>query len=126
MQGLEHTPTKQTRSLVSAYIAGGATQDQIALVLQITDDTLRKHYEIELKTAKIVYTQKVVGKLDEHIENGSERAVFFYLTHQAKWSSGDKDKESDVLKEQAEALNRKSELDKRTEELRNAESKNQD
>ena len=123
MQGLEHKPNKETVALVCSYSAGGATQEEIAAVLQISDDTLRKHYAVELKTAKIVYTQKVVGKLREKIEEGSEKSIFFYLTHEGGWKSADKQIEVNALKENTAALERKRLLDEKTEELRQAQDK---
>jgi len=111
MQGFEHIPNSETKALVAARKARGCTDVQIAASLDISFETLTKHYPLELRTGKDVFADKVFGKLAEKIFEGSEKSIHFYLTHQMKWSSGDKDKEIDALAEQAKALQYKDEVE---------------
>lgn len=122
-QGLEHVPDRHTRALVVIRKQRGLTNLQIAQSMGLCENTLFKHYEIELRDAKDAFTDKVFGKLASKIEEGSEKSIHFYLTHQAKWVSGDKEKEVDALKENAAALERKQLLDEKTAELREARDK---
>ena len=117
-QGLEHVPTRETRAIVSIRKQRGLTNGQVAESLGICENTLLKHYDIEVRTAKNVFTDKVFGKLAEKIEEGSEKSIHFYMTHQAKWVSGDKEKEVDALKENTAALERKRLIDEKVAELR--------
>lgn len=121
MQGCEHIPSQTTRSLVSSYKTSGATHEQIAAILEISTETLAKHYELELSTARTVYTQKVFGKLAEKIEEGSEPSIFFYLARIGGWKSADKELEAETQRQiaaEAQATNEK--LNEYTAELRAA------
>ena len=116
-QGLEHVPSRETRAMVVIRKQRGLSNTQIAQSMGMCENTLLKHYEIELRDARDAFTDKVFGKLAERIEEGSEKSIHFYLTHQAKWVSGDKEKEVDALKQQTEAMERKRLIDERLEEL---------
>ena len=121
-QGLEHVPTRETRAMVVIRKQRGCTTEQIAASLGMSLNTLMKHYEIELRDAKDAFTDKVFGKLAGLMECENESVAFnaqkFYLTHQAKWSSGDKDKEVDGAAAAAKAAREASELDALTGELK--------
>ncbi len=116
-QGLEHVPTRETRAMVVIRKQRGLTDIQISQSMGLCENTMRKHYEIELRDARDAFTDNVFGKLAQKIEEGSEKSIHFYLTHQAKWVSGDKEKEVDAIKQQTEAIERKKILDEKTQEL---------
>lgn len=121
VQGVEHIPTQELRALVSSKKARGCTNEEIAEAIDLSADALTTHYEIELRTGKSVFGDKVFSKMAQLIDEGSERLVMFYCTHQLKWTSGDKEKEVDAQKEmaaQAQATNDK--LNQYTDELREA------
>lgn len=102
-RGEQHVPTDELKSLVSSYKASGATDEIIAQILRIDQETLVKYYTLELTIAKDVMTQRVYGKLAEKIEAGSEPAIFFYLARRGGWKSADKQLEVDAAKEIAAA-----------------------
>ena len=122
MQGLEHTPTRELRALVTLRKQRGCTHEQIAESLDIAVTTLMTHYSIELRVAKEVFTDKVFGRLASLMESDNEMVVFnaqkFYLTHQGGWKSADKQIEVDANKELAAAMSSKAEADKLTTQLR--------
>ena len=80
-----HTPTKNTRSAVKNLAAAGLTQDEIADILDLSDDTLRKYYRKELDTATNEITVMAVNKVIEGIHRGEAAYVFFWLKCRAKW-----------------------------------------
>mgnify|MGYP003345263583 CR=1 FL=1 len=53
MQGKEHIPTEESRKLVRSLAAVGTRYVDIAHKLEITDDTLRKHYKAELEDGEL-------------------------------------------------------------------------
>jgi hypothetical protein len=122
VQGKKHIPTRQLRSLVTLRKQRGCSNEQIADYLNITLVTLLKHYDVELRTAREEFTDKVFGRLASLIDGPNEMVSFnaqkFYLTHQAGWKSADKQAEVDAVKEQTAALERKRLIDERTAELR--------
>jgi len=123
VQGLEHTPTHDTRLLVASRKARGCTDTEIAEYFEINEATLAKHYAHELKTGKSLFVDEVFGSMRQKIAEGSERLMMFYMTHQAGWRSADKQIEVDALKENTAALERKQLLDEKTAELREARDK---
>ncbi len=48
-RGIAHTPCEKIRRQVAKLAALGLIHDQIADVVEISDETLRKHYRAELK-----------------------------------------------------------------------------
>jgi hypothetical protein len=93
--GALHKPTEQTRAYVFALASFGVRQDEIADFLGISDDTLRKHYADELRTAKLERNAAVAAFLFRSA-NGSTiaegasysdclRAAMFWLKTQAGW-----------------------------------------
>ena len=54
------TPTKAMRESVSVWKAGGMSDEDIARVLEIDADTLKKHFADELKTHWAKKTAKVI------------------------------------------------------------------
>jgi hypothetical protein len=66
-QGVEHIPTEDSRKLVKNLSAMGTRYVDIAHKLEITDDTLRKHYKAELeelyfsKLKRVMWAQLYFG-----------------------------------------------------------------
>ena len=122
MQGAEHKPTRETRALVTTRKQRGCTDIQIAEYMQLSENTLRKHYDVELRVAKEVFTDHVFGRLASLIESDNEMVVFnaqkFYLTHQGGWKPAEKQAEIDANKELAAAISAKAEADTLTAQLR--------
>ena len=52
MQGIEHIPTEETRKLVRSLSAVGIRYVDIASKLEISDDTLVKHYKKDLEDGR--------------------------------------------------------------------------
>jgi len=120
-RGSAHKPTDTTRALVSARKAQGYTDEAIADFLNISADTLVKHYSTEINTARPVFLDEVHEAMQKRIAEGSDKMIIFALTHKANpngWRSVDKMAEVDALKEQTAALERKAEIDARVAELR--------
>lgn len=121
VQGKKHIPSRELRSLVTLRKQRGCSNEQIAEYLNITLITLLKHYDVELRTAREEFTDKVFGRLASLIDGTNEMVSFnaqkFYLTHQAGWKSADKQIEVDAMKEQTAALERKRLIDERMAEL---------
>lgn len=77
-----HVPSEAMRQLVANYKAVGLTDDEIASVMRLDDETLRKHYAHELRGGASIVTAKVgnqvilraLGKGPE-----AQRASEFYL-----------------------------------------------
>ena len=53
MQGVEHIPSEETRKLVRSLSAVGIKYVDIAGKLDISDDTLVKHYKKDLEDGRI-------------------------------------------------------------------------
>jgi hypothetical protein len=96
----------------------GVNNSDIAYSLGLCENTLLKHYSVELSTARDSFSDEVFGKFAEKIREGSEKSIHFYLTHQLKWSSGDKDREIEGSKEVAAAMAQKAEADALTATLK--------
>lgn len=81
-----HEPTEKTRAEVSALCSFGVTQTDIAMFLDICEDTLRKHYRRELDTGKIRGNAAMARRLFKAgTEDGSVAAMIFWMKSQAGW-----------------------------------------
>ncbi len=84
-QGKEHKPTKETRQTVKDGASWGIKQDIIAKKLDISKDTLIKHYRKELDEG-IAKTHFEVGQtLAERAKTDTTMGIFFAKT-QMGWS----------------------------------------
>lgn len=95
-----HQPTDETRAIVKALASFGVTQDGIGEYLGgMCDDTLRKYYAEELRTAQIDKNMNVAnflygaasGAALQSPDTGATyadcvRAAMFYLKTRANWS----------------------------------------
>ena len=85
-----HTPSDKTRAEVAALTSFGNTQEDIALHLGISVDTLARKYREELDTAIIRANAKVAAKLFRKATEGDDlSAMIFWLKTRAKWREKD-------------------------------------
>ena len=80
-----HTPTAVTRKLVELQATIGTPQESIALLLEITDKTLRKHYRRELDVSLIKANGSVGGALFNKAKGGDTTAMIFWMKTRAGW-----------------------------------------
>lgn len=80
-----HSPTKNSRAKVSSMAAVGIPQDDIARVVGITGNTLRKHYREELDTAMTTANTAVAGQLYQSAMNGNVQAQIFWCKTRLHW-----------------------------------------
>lgn len=93
--GESHEPTNEGRTLVSVCASCGYTQGQIAALLQISEPTLRKHYEKELTTGRDAMIAKVAGNLfatamQRNDLKASNTASIFILKTRGGWRENEK------------------------------------
>lgn len=101
-----HKPTDKTRAEVSALYSFGHTQQEIASFLNIAIDTLVKHYQRELETARIIANSKVAQRLyNKAVTQDNLRAQIFWLKTQARWRTQD----TEALVDQNERLRAEAE-----------------
>jgi hypothetical protein len=89
-----HEPTEKTRLLVTELTAFGITQEKVAHRLDISVDTLARHYRSELNNAKTNAVHQVATGLFDKAINGDIAAQMFYLKTQGRWR--EKDPEEDT------------------------------
>jgi len=85
MQGKEHIPTEETRKLVKMLASLGTRYQDIALKLDIIDDTLRKHYKNELEEGRIDANAQIANTLFQQAKKGNMTAAIFWLKTRAGW-----------------------------------------
>lgn len=86
-QGRLYQPTDADREFVERCICSGDMSiNDIAECLNITDDTLRKHYRYEIVTSRARLKGKAVGVIANALDDGSVDAAKFVLARQAGWS----------------------------------------
>lgn len=85
MMTKKHEPTSDTRTKVNVLASVGTPQDQIALVIGISKNTLIKHYRKELDTAMIMANAQVGKSLFQQAKNGNTAAAIFWLKCRAGW-----------------------------------------
>ena len=81
----KHEPTSETRTKVSALAGVGTPQDQIALIIGISKNTLIKHYRKELNTAMVMANAQVAQSLYQQAKSGNTAAAIFWLKCRAGW-----------------------------------------
>lgn len=86
-QGRLYQPTDADREFVERCICSGDMSiNDIAECLNITDDTLRKHYRYEIVTSRARLKGRAVGVISQALDDGSVDAAKFVLARQAGWS----------------------------------------
>ncbi len=80
-------PTDEERALVEQMTAVGIPQGSVALIIRdgIDNKTLRKHFRVELDTAKIKANAKIGGMLFNKAMNGDTTAAIFWAKTQMGW-----------------------------------------
>ncbi len=84
-QGVEHIPDDKSRLLVKSLSAVGIRYIDIAQKLDITDDTLRKHYKKELEEGRIDANTQIGSTLFQQAKKGNTTAAIFWLKTRAGW-----------------------------------------
>lgn len=103
-----HYPTSETRAEVAALVSFGITQDKIALHLEISIDTLDRHYRKELDTAVTNANAKVASRLFAKATDGDDlTAMIFWLKTRARWRERDDEHANDSVKQTEIDRNRK-------------------
>lgn len=85
---LEHVPTDETREQAMLLAGLGLTRDEIALVMDITDSTLKRHYPKELKAGGIKADAKVLTNLYRMATSTgpeSGKAAIFWAKVRRRW-----------------------------------------
>jgi hypothetical protein len=85
MQGKEHIPTDDTRKLVRSLSAVGIKYVDIAGKLDISDDTLVKHYKKDLENGRIDANASIGQTLFQQAKDGNTAAAIFWLKTRAQW-----------------------------------------
>lgn len=84
-QGIKHNPTDETKSLVKSLSGMGTRHEDIALKLNISDVTLKKHYSDELDLGRVEANAKVANALFQQAMDGNTTAQIFWLKTRAGW-----------------------------------------
>ena len=80
-------PTDAERQLVTQMTAVGIPQESVCLVVRdgIDDKTLRKHFRMELDTAKVKANAQIGGALFNKAMKGDTTAMIWWTKTQMKW-----------------------------------------
>lgn len=81
-----HLPTATTRTTVYELSKVGTRHEDIAFMLSISDDTLRKYYKPELEKGRIEANAVIAGTLYEKARQGDTASMMFWLKTRAQWS----------------------------------------
>jgi hypothetical protein len=101
----QHRPTDEQRLIVKELYAVGIPRPRIAARLEISEETLTKHYKQELDDSKDGMISALGKNLYNDAINGDEKAREFWLKCQGRWSYAkapedvDKDKQTQTLME---------------------------
>lgn len=80
-----HIATEENRRLVKALAAYGNRQDDIATILDISHDTLTRHYARELKTGALEANSKVAETMYKKALTGDNSCMQYWLSRRAGW-----------------------------------------
>lgn len=80
-----HLPDATTRNKVFMLSTVGTRHEDIATVLNISADTLVKHYKEELDKGRIEANASVAETLFKQAKEGNTTAMIFWLKSRAKW-----------------------------------------
>lgn len=85
-RGRVYDPTDADRLFVERSVMAGTTINEIADCLNITDDTLRKHFRYEIITGRARLKGEAVRVLMESLADNSLDAAKFVLSRVAGWT----------------------------------------
>ena len=85
-QGKLYKPTDADRLFVERAVMAGTQINTIADCLNITDDTLRKHFRYEITTARERMKGDAVRVLMDSLTDGSLDAAKYVLSRVAGWT----------------------------------------
>lgn len=114
-----HQPTSELRQRICDLVMSGAPQHIICEIIDIDDETLRKYYGKELKTAKAIAIERIGKTVYQQALEGDSKAQALYLKTQGA-SQGWVEKqvvenvssdETQALKEKVKELEGKFERD---------------
>lgn len=80
--GVEHVVTQPMKQRVCDLIMSGAPLYIIAEILEIDDETLRKYYSKEIKTAKTIAVERIGKTVYQQALDGDSKAQSLYLKTQ--------------------------------------------
>lgn len=86
MSRTPHKPNHETKRLVETSSGIGLPHEQIALLLDIDDKTLRKHYKDELSKGKAKAHLKIAETLFKKATSGDITSLIWWTKTQMKWS----------------------------------------
>ena len=87
-----HEANEKTRAKVSALVSFGVTREDIARYLEISEDTLLRHYRYEIENSQLDANAQVAAKLfKKATKNEDLSAIIFWLKTRARWRTADKD-----------------------------------
>lgn len=84
-QGKLHKPTEETRRLIKQLSAVGTRHVDMAQKLDITHDTLVKHYKAEIEEGRIDANASIAQTLFQQAKEGNTTAAIFWLKTRAGW-----------------------------------------
>ena len=119
---IKHLPTDISRAEVTALTSFGNTQEEVALYLEISVDTLTRHYRRELDTAVVKANAMVArGLFNKATKQDDLSAQIFWLKTRGRWRTADNEfagidyrnqkDELESLKERVDDLNKKNKSD---------------
>jgi hypothetical protein len=82
---LEYVRNKKDEELIREMASVGISQEQIAAVVDISVDTLKKYYPYELATARTKANNMIAGALFRKAVSGNVTAQIFWLKTRAGW-----------------------------------------
>jgi len=78
-------PTPEQRRMVKSLSALGIRQEEIALIMEITPPTLRRHFRDELDRGGVEANSQVAQALFKLALAGNVTAMIFWLKSRAGW-----------------------------------------
>ena len=81
-----HQKNQTTQNEVYKLSIVGTRYEDIALVLGISNDTLKKYYKDELQKGRIEANAAVAGTLYEKAKQGDTPSMIFWLKTRGQWS----------------------------------------
>ena len=78
----EHIPTEALRQRISDLVMAGTPLGIIAEIIELNDDTIRKYYSKELKTAKSIAIERIAKTVYSQAVDGDSKAQALYLKTQ--------------------------------------------